>query len=210
VVGWAWRQENAVTEPAGWRSNAHRIGLLWPAHPVAGISWFEAQAYAAWAGRRLPTEAEWEKAARGGCEIWGEEGCEGGDERPFPWGSFTSPRRLNYYASGDPYEPGSTPVAFYDGRTADGYATLDSSVPYGIYDLAGNVAEWTASRLDPYPYDPRDGREDPPGIDSRMALRGGSWVNPVDECRNAARASRLAHERSLFVGFRCAADGPGP
>ncbi len=112
-------------------------------HPVTVVTWFGAKAYCEFYGGRLPTDAEWEKAARGT------------DGRPFPWGDEIEKGNANFYNSGDPFEQYSgigklgltTPVGFYNGRTYDGYETLDSPSPYGVYDMAGNVWEWTDAKF---------------------------------------------------------------
>ncbi|MBN1369942.1 MAG: formylglycine-generating enzyme family protein [Dehalococcoidaceae bacterium] len=107
-------------------------------HPVTMVSWFGAWAYADYYGYRLPAETEWEKAARGL------------DGRPYPWGNGIAGANANYYASGDPFEESTgaigntTPVGFYNGGVYDGFVTLDSASPFGVYDMAGNVWEWTA------------------------------------------------------------------
>jgi formylglycine-generating enzyme required for sulfatase activity len=206
--GWDWKTANEIEAPKGWETGTNRIGLLYPDHPVAGISWFEAEAYARWAGRRLPTEAEWEKAARGGCELSGGGDCDSGDERIYPWGADSTYRSLNLYHSGDPYEPGTTPVGFFDGRAAGGFQTADGASPYGLYDMAGNVSEWTASRRLGYPYVPDDGREAAPFTGTSMAVRGGSWVKYASECRISYRSAIDSDDRNLFNGFRCAASQP--
>lgn len=106
-------------------------------HPMTLVTWFGAQAYCAFYGWRLPSELEWEKAARGT------------DNRPFPWGYEIGPENVNFYASRDPFERlagkqgDTTPVGFYNGRVYDGYQTADSPSPYGLYDMAGNVWQWT-------------------------------------------------------------------
>jgi formylglycine-generating enzyme required for sulfatase activity len=107
-------------------------------HPVTMITWFGAKAYADFYGYRLPTDDEWQKAARGI------------DERSYPWGDEISYGNANFYFSRDPFEKGTgkggdtTPVGFYNGKTYDGFETIDSPSPYGVYDMAGNVWEWTA------------------------------------------------------------------
>jgi formylglycine-generating enzyme required for sulfatase activity len=101
------------------------------------VTWFGARAYCDYNGWRLPTEIEWEKAARGT------------DDRPFPWGDEIERNNAKYHASRDPIEEiagdlGSTTQAgYYNGRTYDNYPTLDSASPCGVYDAGGNVWQWT-------------------------------------------------------------------
>lgn len=121
-------------------------------HPAVSISWSMARAYAAWLGKRLPTEAEWEKSARG---------TEG---RTYPWGDMFSVDKCNSYEAGIRT---TTPVTQYD---REGCRS-----PYGCCDMAGNVWEWTSSLDKPYPYDPLDGRENPMLEGSRI-VRGGSFA----------------------------------
>jgi len=127
-------------------------------HPVTMVTWFGANAYCEFYGGRLPTEAEWEKAARG------TEGL------PFPWGNEIEHNNANFYSSKDPFEKGigklgnTTPVGFYNGSTYDGYVTLNSPSPYGLYDMAGNVLEWTGD-IQPL-WAVRHGRQRP-GVDGR-------------------------------------------
>ncbi len=102
------------------------------AHPVTVVTWFGARAYAEYYGWRLPTDEEWEKAARGD------------DGRPYPWGSGISSEYANYYQSHDPSEAvagslgDTTPVGFYNGQNYDGFQTAAAVSPYGLYDMAGN------------------------------------------------------------------------
>lgn len=216
TIGWAFRVGNAITLPLNWNSIQHRGGGA-PAHgrfPVTGVSWWEAEAYANWAGKRLPTEAEWEKAAKGGCEIWGDpDECDASDTPTYPWGEWISGERANYAWSGDPYEGwGSTyttPVGYYDGSDPHGFQTIDSPSPYGLYDAAGNVFEWTSTRHASYPYDPDDGREDPPLTwnECCRVLRGGAWNEGTVYLQCASRyLSNTPDTRPSSHGFRCARD----
>lgn len=152
-------------------------------HPMTMVSWFGAWGYCGYYGNRLPTEMEWEKAARGT------------DTRPFPWGDEILRANANFYTSRDPFEDMSsfgsrtTPVGFYNGDTYDGYVTLDSVSPYGLYDMAGNVWQWTGDVYESTHYRfMRGGSKDTYDMDLRL------WV------RNNATPTYF----SPGVGFRCA------
>jgi len=156
---------------------------MWANHPMTMVSWFGARAYCEYYGGRLPTELEWEKAARGT------------DSRPFPWGEVIARNNANFIASRDPFEDKSaagsltTPVGFFNGRTYDGYATLDSASPYGLYDMAGNVWQWTADDYDLQHY---------------RYLRGGSKDQYESSLRIWVRNSATPTFVSPSAGFRCA------
>ncbi len=147
------------------------------------VSWFGAQSYCEYYGWRLPTELEWEKAARGT------------DDRPFPWGHELERNNANFTSSRDPFEDMSSfgsrtsPVGFYNGKTYAGYQTLNSASPYGLYDMAGNVWQWTADIYDQQHY---------------RYMRGGSKDLYQNNLRIWVRNNATPTYFSPAVGFRCA------
>ncbi|MFQ6102016.1 MAG: SUMF1/EgtB/PvdO family nonheme iron enzyme [Anaerolineae bacterium] len=154
-------------------------------HPVVNVSWHDAVDYCRWLSRetgreyRLPSEAEWERAARGAA-----------DRREWPWGDEWDAERCNSAEGG----PGTTtPVGIYPA----------GSSPEGVLDMAGNVWEWCSSLYKPYPYDPGDGREDLEVEGSRV-LRGGSWLLNQTRARCAYRNGSRPGYWNVNVGFRCA------
>ena len=155
-------------------------------HPMTDVSWFGAWGYCRYFGGRLPTELEWEKAARGPE-----------DDRPFPWGYEIARHNANFYSSRDPFEDmgsagsRSSPVGFYNGRTYDGYATLNSASPYGLYDMAGNVWQWAGDVYEGQHY---------------RYLRGGSKDSYEMDLRIWVRNNATPTYFSPGVGFRCARD----
>ena len=171
--------------PPYWKGEpfAERIAL----HPVIGVSWEEGRAYCGWAGKRLPTEAEWEKAARGE------------DARIFPWGNeLPGWGRSNIAHSGSKRGVKYPPLA-----NVDRYDRGRS--PYGVHQMAGNVAEWVSDWFDPqyYAYG-TSYNPDGPAVGREKVFRGGSWNEDPEVARSAGRGARSQPHRSSLIGLRCA------
>jgi formylglycine-generating enzyme required for sulfatase activity len=170
-------------------------------HPVVYVDWNMANAYCSWAGRRLPTEVEWEKAAS-----WDDQTKT---KFTFPWGESIDCSFANFVGL-------RTGVGWFDKQECIGETTNVKSYsagisPYGAYDMAGNVWEWVSSLYKPYPYDANDGREDMSSADDRV-LRGGawggSWTYNDSQVRSSLRDRLNATYVSDDVGFRCARSLP--
>lgn len=167
-------KDTGAEEPGCWRDPQYNG----PDQPVVGVSWYEAAAYAAWAGKQLPSEMQWEFAARGR------------ENRRYPWGQLP---------------PDNTRCNFrnYLGMPSMVSMHEDGQTPEGVFDMAGNVYEWT---LDPYaPYTRlREGALNP-ADGPRKSTRGGCFESNVEEITTTARKGFFPNERKNNMGFRCVA-----
>jgi iron(II)-dependent oxidoreductase len=197
-AGWSWRQEAGVEHPEFWRredeSSWSRIRFgrresLPPDEPVQHVSWYEADAFARWAGKRLPTESEWEKAAS-----WQPSGRK----LRYPWGDG-EPTAAEANLGGRRFAP--SPAG----------ACTDGASPCGALQLVGDVWEWTSSDFTGYPgFDAFPYREYSQvffGTDFKV-LRGGSWATHRTAIRATFRNWDFPIRRQLFAGFRCSRGAP--
>lgn len=178
--GWYWIKQHQKTMPTYWKDPRYNL----PNYPVVGISWYEAYAYSNWAGKRLPTEAEWEAVS-----TWDFKSSK---KRKFPTGNDFFEEIGNLLVG--EYVFNTTPVGAYPkGKSAE-----------GVYDLVGNVWEWLSSEYKEYPYIASDGREEMEGERYRC-LRGGSWgldQVPGAICTERHKANSNTDENPN-IGFRC-------
>lgn len=182
--GWIWRTTYNITEPYWWSEGDYNSGTAFPNYPVVGVSWHESYAFCRWIGGRLPTEAEWEKAARGTdpTNYW-------------PWGSIWDPGRCNSYFNVLPDTFAySAPVGYFS----------EGQSPYAVYDPAGNVWEWVNDwyQSDYYSVSPDS---NPAGPDTGVfrVFRGGGWGNIGSYlCRSADRRYHNPVGSNGVIGIR--------
>jgi formylglycine-generating enzyme required for sulfatase activity len=191
-----WYPPGRQTRPAYWHDNAFNN----PAQPVVGVCWFEARAYCAWMSAqtgqtfRLPTEAEWEAAARGGQRrrytLWGMR------RRRYAFGNNFDAARCNTFET---HIRRTTPIGVFPG----------GKTPTGLVDMTGNTWDWTSSLYTPYPYDAADGREAPSPPGARRVVRGGSWGYDQGGARASFRDALAPDDRyGGGVGLRVVRSSP--
>lgn len=165
--------------------------------PVIWVTWNQASTYCQWAGKELPTEAQWEKAAKGGCELY--QNCK--DESPlYPWGDK------------EPADNVEATVVNYSALFGDVTTVFwgdDGVSPYGVYNMSGNVAEWVEDwhGIDSYYKVRTDVLENPSGpaesVNNEKVIRGGSWVSLMKEITTHSRYKAFPNYRYYNLGFRC-------
>ncbi|MDA8020179.1 MAG: SUMF1/EgtB/PvdO family nonheme iron enzyme [Thermoanaerobaculia bacterium] len=207
-AGRDWLRRSDVVEPEHWirEGNAwhrrvyDRVVILDPDLPMVHVNWFEADAYCRWAGRRLPTEPEWEFAAA--------IGTDGAVKSTYPWGHEPSGSgRANLdgaFAGAALADDPSSPAI---GGTVSVHALDGGDTPTGLRQMFGNVWEWTASAFRPYPGFEPGVYEDysRPWFGDHMVLRGGCWATRFSMMRNTLRNFYQPHRRDVWAGFRTCA-----
>ncbi|NER34909.1 MAG: ergothioneine biosynthesis protein EgtB [Oscillatoria sp. SIO1A7] len=184
-AGWKWLQEHPVSQPLYWDDSTQ-----WNNYPVSGVSLYEADAYARYLGKQLPTEAQWEKAASWDAKI--------GRRRTYPWGEeMPSSDRCNCHG----IVGQTTPV--------NAYPTGQSA--YGLYDTLGNIWEWTSSLFEPYDgfiWYPYPGYSQAYFDNQHRVQKGGSWIAHPWLMRVSFRSWYPPETRHIFVSFRCVSSSP--
>ena len=204
-AGWAWRQRRNAERPVYWQAKRDNVWTvrryraveeLAPRAPVVFVNWFEAEAWCRWAGRRLPSEAEWEAAAVGEPAAGGSRLADA--RRRWPWGDA-------------PPTPASTPIRanldFAFDRPVDVAACADGDSAFGCRQMIGNVWEWTASDFLPFAAFSADPYKDysQPWFGTRKVLRGGCWATSARIARPAYRNFFTPDRNDVFAGFRTCA-----
>ena len=198
-AGWAWRQQAEASHPVYWQREGKgqwlwrrydRTMPLAPNHPIIHVNWYEAEAYCTWAGRRLPTESEWEMAASAEPSAGGVSGRK----RLFPWGDAPPQQR---YANLDAAAGGVIDVT----------ALAEGDSAFGCRQMVGNVWEWMDDRFWPYPGFVMDPYREysAPWFGDRRVLRGGCWATRSRLIRNTWRNFFPPDRRDVFAGFRTCA-----
>jgi iron(II)-dependent oxidoreductase len=193
--GWDWRRRERAEHPLFWTRGGDgrwyerrfdETAPLAPWHPVVHVNWYEADAYCRWAGRRLPTEAEWEMAAT----LEPATGCK----RRFPWGD-------------GPPTASRANLDFRAGGTIDVRALPAGDSPVGCRQMIGNVWEWVEDTFTPYPGFVCDPYKEysQPYFGQKKVLRGGCWATRSRLIRSTWRNFYMRHRRNVFAGFRTVA-----